>query len=576
MERENISNLPSTLVKKRNIFDFFLKGIRKKKEFLEVDKIIENLSTIKDFDTLSMSAFKHTVEKKIKDNSDATIFMSDINNLYQANKFSSKKAVNEDIKEIIKEMKEKVTQKGLKDFDVGKMGDEIYFFLPEVKEDIANELLKEFNTIKANALTLSSGFTTDLENGLEPAMKEADEKMYINKLQYKYKGLKEFCKGDINRLISHTITNELIKSRIDIDKLRNDSNKMSFVNTFDRIINTKPIDEILNDDTKKTTASSTPIIDNTNQSNSKDKILENKYKNEARYKFNNLTKEEEEKYVLAQFLSKYPVDGCVTHEYFECIEKNKLKNKKNFEVLSLDISGLKFVNDEYGHAEGDKEIENVLSNLNNLLKQEDIKTYTDIVIKGAGNAFVVIPKLDENKKNDISSKVKNCESKLGILCSINGKNELAKDKKSLKGVDLFQELRDFNEKELDVKSSEKKLKDEKNVERLIKNIHKSIFDNEILEMVKISGEYDEYDISQKINDVFKKIVLEKQNDSGLSPQELEIPTIYKSKHLNLDVTEKLKQQTVIDNSDDLNLSTTDDGNKDKNENEVKKDDKYIK
>lgn len=547
MERENISNLPSTLVKKKNIFEFFFKGIQKKNDFLEIDKIIQNLSTIKDFDTLSMPAFKHIVEKKIKENNDGTLFMSDINNLYEANKFRDKQEVNADLKHIINTMKEKITQKGIENFDIGKMGDEIYLHLPNCNEDITNELFNEFNSIEKNFLSLSTGFTKNLDNGLETAMKESDEIMYINKLEYKRKELKDFCGGSIDKLIQYTIKKELSKSRIDLNKLRDDSSRMSFVNTFDIVIKNNSIEDLL---AKKDVAIQNP-------SDIKDKnsytTLAKKFKTEARYKYNNLTKEEEEKYVLASILSKSNLEGCISHEYFECMEKSKLKNKKDFELLSLDISGLKFVNDEYGHDEGDKEIENVLSNLNNLLKQENINTYSDIVTKGAGNAFVIVPKLNENKKSELLNKMSNCQTKLGILCEISGKKDLPKEKQSLKGLDLFQELRNYNEKVLDVKSSNTKITDEKNVKRLIQNIYSSIFKDELLQMSMDENDYEKEVISNKINESFiKTLYCENPEDYSLSEQELKIPITYKSKHTDKDIDfqENMDKSNKKNNSND--------------------------
>lgn len=499
MKNKETSNLPSTFVRKISIFEKIKNNINLKKEMKKSNLIIDKLSKVKEYDVLSMQAFKQVVSSKIKENKNGILIMSDINNLYEANKYSSKKVVNEDIKIMISKMKEQIGEKDIKDFDMGKLGDEIYLYLPNVDVEKSEQLMSEFRDIKVNLLSLSCGLSSNLEAGIEKAMEEADSQMYENKLQYKYNKLKEFCCGSVDKVIDYCIEKELSKSRIDLNELRDKSERMEFVNIYDRVVNNISLDKILNEN----------VTEKVNEDKFNENIKpEEKYLLEVKTKFGNVSKELTEKYVLAQCLSRGPTEGTISHEYFENFEKEILKGKKNMSFLSIDISGLKFVNDEYGHNEGDKEIEKVLQNFNDSIKKSGVKTYTDIVVKGAGNAFVVLEECKKDKGQKIIEDISNLDSKLDVISIIKGKEDIEINKDLKDGIGIFQELRNISEKDLDKKSFERKITDEKNIERLISGIYKTIFDNEIISGAINNDPKNKELIVDNIYNKFTKIVME--------------------------------------------------------------------
>lgn len=517
-EREG-SNLPSTKVKKMNFIDYLKRIINSGKEIKKVDEIVDRLSKIKEYDVLSMPAFKQIVGNKIESNKNGIIVMSDINNLYEANRFASKEIVNKDIKILIEQMKEKIASKGNTEFDIGKLGDEIYLYLPQMQEDKAKELLEEFRGIKVNLLSVSCGLTSNLENGIESAMEQAEEGMSKDKSQYKYKKLMKFCRGDINRIIDYSIEKELGKARIDLHELKSKSERMEFVNIYERVVNNVSINDLIND-TKHERS-----LEEDRTKNNKNINLQQKYMREANTRLGKVPEKIKGKYVLAQFLSRSFAKVAVTNEYFENFEKDKLKGKKNFELLALDISGLKFVNDEYGHSEGDNEIEKVLENLSDSLKKMKIKQYTNIVVKDAGNAFVVLPKMKKEKKEELINKVTNTDSKLDVLCVIKGKEDSEELKENIQkentekevdsknGLGLFNKLRNIVEKSLHEESIKRKVTDEKNVERLISGIYKSILENEIIKDVVENDPNSRDVILKTIDNRFGNIVNEDNSNS---------------------------------------------------------------
>jgi GGDEF domain-containing protein len=514
MESKETSNLPSTDVKKMSFFDYLKRAINSKKEIKKADKIVEKLSKIKEYDVLSMSAFNHIVENKLKEDKTGLVIMSDINNLYEANKFASKKVVNEEIKTMINQIKEKISEKNITDFEIGKLGDEIYTYLPKQTEDVGNKLVEEFGDIKINLLSLSSGMSSNLEKGLEFAKKEAEDGMYQEKLEYKNNLLMNFCKGDPDKVVKYCIKKELIKARIDLKELRDKSQFMDFVNIYDRVVRNLSIQDILKENEKLDVVhekGKEEVI----QEENKNKKLEQKYITEANIKLGNVPEDIKNKYVLAQFLSRSPVDGTVTSEYFENFEKENLKNKKNIEVLGLDISGLKFVNDKYGHDEGDKEIEKVLQNLNKTLNELNIKAYSDIVVKGAGNAIVVLPKIGDEKKQNLINKIASIDSKLNVTCEITSSDNIEKDLKEQNGVKIFEQLRNVTENNLNDRSFERKIKDEKSVERLVGQIYNNIFSNSIIKCTVDNNFKTKNEIINQINKSFFQEVKEASKDSNI-------------------------------------------------------------
>lgn len=530
MESKETSNLPSTDVRKMNFFDYLKRAINSKKEIKKADKIVEKLSKIKEYDVLSMSAFKHIVENKLKEDKTGVVIMSDINNLYEANKFASKKVVNEDIKTIINQIKEKISEKNITDFEIGKLGDEIYTYLPKQTEDVGNKLLEEFSNIKINLLSLSSGMSSNLEKGLELATKEAEEGMYQDKLEYKNNLLMNFCKGDPDKVVKYCIKKELIKSRIDLKELRNKSQLMEFVNIYDRVVNKISIDDILKENENE--------IEKLNTEENINKKLEQKYITEANNKLGNVQQDIKNKYVLAQFLSRSPVCGTVTSEYFENFEKENLKNKKDIEVLGLDISGLKFVNDKYGHDEGDREIEKVLQNLRQSLNEMNIKAYSDIVVKGAGNAIVVLPKTEDVIKQSLIKKISSIDSKLDVICEISTSDNIEEDSKGKNVIEIFEKLRNITEDNLNTRSFDRKIKDEKSIERLVGQIHNNIFSNSVIKCTLENNLKTKEEITNQINKSFLQEVKEVSKDSNI----VFLDDIKKEKEINIKKESKNKDE----------------------------------
>ena len=504
MEDEKVNFLPIDLLRKSSVIEYFRIKINYKKEMKKADCIIDELSKIKEFDVLSMPAFKQIVNRKIKSNPNGVIIMSDINNLYELNKFNSKKVVNKDIKLMISEMKNYAVLKNVNEFEIGKMGDEIYMYLPNIDEVIGNEFLNYFHDIKINLLSFSCGFTSDLKNGLEIAMEQAEEKMQIEKCKYKFNQLKKVCKGDVDKIINYCIEKEFLKARIDLEKIRNNSENIKLINVYDRVVNNKFIIDIM----KNNKIEKTEKIKNID--------LEERYKKESEEKFGNISKEEKEKYILAQILSRCSVENTITNEYFEYFEKDNLKRKKNIEFLAIDISGLKFVNDEYGYKEGDIEIENVLENLNISLNELNIKKHTKIVVKASGNAFVVLNKITEEEKQKIINKISNIDTKLDVICTIKGKENLDRNKKFKNGIEIFDELRNISENDLIKKSFERKITDEKNIEKLIGRIYKSIFDNELINCAILNTYKNKTEILEKIDKNFLKIISQTKENSNIN------------------------------------------------------------
>jgi diguanylate cyclase (GGDEF)-like protein len=100
--------------------------------------------------------------------------------------------------------------------------------------------------------------------------------------------------------------------------------------------------------------------------------------------------------------------------YFELSAKRLLAQANRHEnkvaILSLDLDGFKEVNDQYGHAVGDKVLQSVAASLHNVTRQEDL------VARIGGDEFIVIlPCISQYADaGGVAIKIINCISKIKI------------------------------------------------------------------------------------------------------------------------------------------------------------------
>lgn len=487
-----------------NIFNNISNFFQKASEMRKADKIIKKLEMNKEYDVYSVPAFKQKVSKVIDENPNGVLFSIDINNLYEANQNTTKEVVNKDIKSIIDQIKENVNEYSKSENSyIAKLGDEISIYIENMNYEKAEPLLDNLRKIESGALSISCGMTSETQNGLSEAMQLADKEMYTDKKRHKYEELVNFCGKDYQKVIEYIMNKRMHAARINLNNIRDNSTLMKYVNIYDNVISNVNLEELISN-----------INIETAEEQQLDKYLArtNNYKNEARRKFGKLSPKEEDKYILSKMLKTGNFENTINNEYFQEFEKGDLEGK-NIQIMAIDISGLKAVNDKYGHEEGDRQIQNVIEEFRNVLDKENIKTLSNIVVKGAGNSFVVIKPLSEKEKANVINSLDSQNTKLDVQCSIKGYEDLKPDDK--KENDLNDILK-VAENELEIKSLNKKVTSQENVIRLIQDTYIEIFNNDTIRGLMDSKVLEKEKIISFVKSNFKAIIDEHTANSQVN------------------------------------------------------------
>lgn len=481
-------------------------------------KIIANFSHIKQYGVLSMPAFRMISDEMIQKSSKGSIIMADINDLFVANKFRGKEKVNSMIGNMINTIKITLDESECIDYKIGKMGDEIYIYMPDKDEIESNKIVDKLHEIKENELTISAGATSDLSKGLINAIAIADEKMVINKSKFKSQRLKNICGNNLEKIISNVVETQLDKMRINLENLKN-SNKPDLRNTFDKAISQLDLEEIeLNENSSSNLVSS-------DKEDTFEK-LKQKYTVEAKLIHGNKPQLISE-HVLANMLSKHPVEDVITSEFFQGLGyKNAYKNitkdrnANDFDILAIDLSGLKVINDTYGHEEGDNAIYDTLEHVKKTLENKKTKMYSKIIAKGGGNSYVLIEKMNSTMKHEILNEIqkygttKDSKYNMSIMCSVQSvdKHDINKDN-FLKVVNS--NLTEV-EKDLQNQSFDRKLKDVEEIKSSIKKIYQQVINMDDIQLLLKQNSRQKENILEMIKIGFENCIEKQRSHSHLN------------------------------------------------------------
>lgn len=410
------NNLPSTKLARNNGLSwigkkvkqmqyFFQRGDSKNKEAVDKLKTIEQYNQKKygGYKILSVPAFKYRGIKEMENCTEATNISIDINDLNSANKMRTKESVNGSIGEILRQINELADTHGIDNRLVSKMGDEIYMLVPNKSMGELSELLSNLKGVCADGLTISLGASDDLSKGFESALAIADKEMSTYKAKWKAELIQRDYGSSIESIIEHLLSRQFDKMRIDLGKLKDkNSDKDSLRNTFDMAMRSITLDDILEGTHADSEEEFKPSFE----------LLVEKYEQQAQEILgDNADPEKVKNYVLGNILSKGRIDGSVSSEYFQKIGyKDTLKkaaNSKQVDVLSVGLSGLKGVNDAYGHEAGDRAIESSLSYLQQIIDESGIDSLSPIIEKsgGGGDSYIILNGLNDISRQSLKLKI---------------------------------------------------------------------------------------------------------------------------------------------------------------------------
>lgn len=124
-------------------------------------------------------------------------------------------------------------------------------------------------------------------------------------------------------------------------------------------------------------------VDNHYYSISSHPIIWNNKKSVAHY-ISDVTNEALEKRYLSDYAYKDDLTGTYNRRYSTIKINEYLSNKEEFTLIAIDIDNLKYVNDNYGHVEGDKYLVDVVNTI-----YQNIKS-SDYIFRVGGDEFVIL------------------------------------------------------------------------------------------------------------------------------------------------------------------------------------------
>lgn len=307
--------------------------------------------------------------------------------------------------------------------------------------------------------------------------------------------------------------------RIDLLQLK-EANKDDLRNTFERAINDINLKDITTSNNKQEN-----IRDNADIFEE----LKNKYTEEGKSLYSK-NKKLVRRHVFASMLSKHNIDGVISSEYFQSIDyktvyKNIISSKedKEFSLLALKLSGLKAVNDNFGHEMGDKAISDSLNYVKEVLENKDVKMYSKIITKGGGNSYVVINKHDYAKEEELTKEIgkysENTNSKfnMSIISSI---KDIEKDTiKKENFLDIINNNLTILEKDIESESFNKKINDVEEMKNAIKKVYLNIINMEDIEIISNSSLKGKEEILSMIKVGFENCIYKERYNFNLDLSE---------------------------------------------------------
>lgn len=481
-----------------------IKGVRRALISRKYNKIIDKFSNISEYNVLSMPAFKVIVDEKIRNDNIGGLIIGDINDLFAVNKARGKETVNFMIKSFFYQIKGTIEINGFKDYKIAKMGDEIYIYIADINEEKLQKISQQIDKISVNELTISSGYSINLSNGLIPALEEADEKMHINKTKFKNQRLKRIFGDEYKEIINNVLESYLNKLRINLDKLNNTDIK-NLNNTFQ-----KAICEFSSD--------SNGIIDEDKIDKSDDSFnsLKRKYYKEAIALYGQEDYELIHKHILYNMLLNCNIEDVTPadvfrklkyKQVFKNLKKDKMEN--HFSLIGFKLSGLKPINDICGHEEGNKAICEALEHFKSTMNSKKIKFYSDIVTKSNGDSYIITQELTAEDCENINSLLNSYDNpdspyNFSILSSnIKGDKNFLTNKNFMQYIDS---LILVMEKDLENETFKKKIKSVPEIKNAIKGIYNQILNFEDMGILFPEGIKNKGVVLNLIQEEFQKYI----------------------------------------------------------------------
>ncbi len=392
--------------------------------------VLEKMDNVCTFDTFKMRV-KHqlarinTMNKRENTNSNCskrenksneyfgTILMGDVDNLGKVNSANNEDIVDKTILKVIKDIRKTMEQNEIGRYDIGKLGDEIYIYVPDKLEVEIQKILNELNSIKEdvnietknetmscnNTVGISFGACTDMSKGFDASLEIAEKNMKENKLHKKVEKVKQAIDNDCAKEYIKNCFLDEIDSKLRVEKSKLTKEQYEIYQQNKREAIQKVIKEYENQKGTKTSTGD----------NEKDEIKEfiendiEREKAKIRKKYPDLTIDERDLEVLciAKKLQESPADkiqkltAFYTTGYKRAFgtEVNEvIKKLQQTSLMSIDLGRIKFVNDNYGHENCDRIVYSLMEKVARALDQSGIKKIDDIIYEKISEYHILFDK----------------------------------------------------------------------------------------------------------------------------------------------------------------------------------------
>jgi len=96
-----------------------------------------------------------------------------------------------------------------------------------------------------------------------------------------------------------------------------------------------------------------------------------------------------------------PLTGLYNRNLFNDIIQSYIVGSKSYGIVMLDINGLKYINDHFGHKEGDRIITEATAIIKNSVRD------TDLAFRFGGDEFVILTSSEKSVLSMIENRIKN-------------------------------------------------------------------------------------------------------------------------------------------------------------------------
>lgn len=392
-----------------------------KKEYEEINK---KMSKAKGFGLDKVEAWKVKTYYQTKENKEGVIFFGDINNLSQANenaigktKEEKEEFVNRYIKQIVMQIRFILKENEVVEYNLGKMGDEIYLYIPEtIEKEKQEEIYQGFSQIQKGPLSISFGYTDDLSQGIEEAVKVAEDRMMEAKFARQQNNIrqayqiedienKEELETIIGNLVQEAVKQVFDKLRITANQVIKNEKEQEIKESFKKALEVqmrkkerikKRVEEKNQHQHKE---SSDPIYQQI-------EMLEDEIQNHPEIQ---LTNEEANQYILSQILIHNSIKGTNKKEYYDVLGYKKdlklwnvvdkpkpmlLDEMKKTKMIAIDFSGIKYLNDHYTHDVTDQVISEKIEAFKGILKENNI-LIKNLLMNGISECYILVEGKEE-------------------------------------------------------------------------------------------------------------------------------------------------------------------------------------